>query len=85
MGNEVVRAQLVQAYADSLKVVWVTMCGLAAVALVASAATKGLDLNRPLETEQGFWVDEKGGGDVEKREGGGDVETREGDGTVEKR
>jgi len=75
VGNEVVRAQLVQAYADSLKVVWVTMCGLAAVALVASAATKGLDLNRPLETEQGFWEHEG-----EKEKGGGDVEKRIGDG-----
>lgn len=80
---DVVRAQLVQAYADSLKVVWLTMCGLAAVALVASVATKGLDLNRPLETEQGFWEDEKGGGDVEKREGGGGVERREGGGDAD--
>ena len=58
-----------QAYADSLKVVWVAICGLAGVALVASLATRGLDLNRPLETAQGFWEEgeEERRGDVEKR------------------
>lgn len=50
-----VKAQLVQSYADALKVVWLTMCGLAGVAMVASIWTKGLDMNTPLETEQGFW------------------------------
>ena len=65
-GEQGVKVELVQAYADSLKVVWVTMCGLAAVALVASFATKGLDLNRPLETEQGFWEEQRVR-DVEKR------------------
>ena len=48
------RRELIQGYADSLKVIWVTMCGLAGVALVASLWTEGLDLNRPLETEQYF-------------------------------
>ena len=43
-----VRAQLVQSYADALKVVWVTMCGLSALAMVASIWTKGLDMNSPL-------------------------------------
>ncbi|CAF9931189.1 MAG: hypothetical protein HETSPECPRED_007822 [Heterodermia speciosa] len=48
---------LVKSYADALKVVWLTMCGLSAVAMVASAWTVGLDMDRPLETEQGFWVE----------------------------
>lgn len=48
------RAQLVQAYADALKIVWVTMCGLAGLALISSFFVKGLDINVPLETEQGF-------------------------------
>lgn len=49
------KGQLVQSYADALKVVWVTMCGLSAVAMVASVWTVGLDMDRPQETEQGFW------------------------------
>lgn len=54
-----VKAQLVQSYADALKVVWVTLCGLSGVAMVASVWTKGLGLDRPLETEQGFWEEQK--------------------------
>lgn len=53
------KGQLVQSYADALKVVWVTMCGLSAVAMVASSWTKGLDMDRPLETEQGFWEERR--------------------------
>jgi hypothetical protein len=48
------RSQLVDAYADSLKVVWATICGLAAVALVSSLFVKGYSLEVELETEQGF-------------------------------
>jgi Major Facilitator Superfamily len=48
------RAEIVQSYADSLKIVWISMCGFAAVALFLSIFTKGIDLNRELETEQGF-------------------------------
>ncbi|KAL8822773.1 MAG: hypothetical protein Q9191_006497 [Dirinaria sp. TL-2023a] len=62
-----VKAELIQAYADSLKIVWLTMCGLGGVAMIASLATKGLDLNRPLETEQGFW-EERNDADLEQNE-----------------
>jgi hypothetical protein len=48
------KSQLIQSYADALKIVWVTMCAMSAVALILSLWTKGLDLNKPLETEQGF-------------------------------
>lgn len=48
------RTQLIQSYADSLKIVWVTLCALSAVALFLSLFTEGLDLNKPLETDQGF-------------------------------
>ena len=48
------KLQLQQSYADSLKVVWLTMCGLSALAMVLSIWTKELDLNKPLETAQGF-------------------------------
>lgn len=54
-----VKEDLKHAYANSLKVVWATMCGLAAVGLIASLGTKGLDMNKPLETEQGFLEEKK--------------------------
>lgn len=62
------KGQLVQSYADALKVVWATMCGLSAVAMVASAWTVGLDMDRPLETEQGFWVERERERDRRRRE-----------------
>jgi hypothetical protein len=49
-----VREQVVSAYADGLKVVWVTMCGLAGLALVSNLFVKEYSLERELETEQGF-------------------------------
>lgn len=48
------KREVIQSYADSLKFIWVTMAGLAGMALILSVWTEGLDLNRPLETEQGF-------------------------------
>lgn len=53
------KSQLIQSYADALKIVWVTMCGMSALALILSLWTKGLDLNKPLETEQGFRDEDK--------------------------
>ena len=49
------RNMIVEAYADSLKVVWAVMAGLAALAAVASAWTQGLSLDVSLdEGEQGL-------------------------------
>jgi hypothetical protein len=48
------KENLKNAYADSLKTVWVLICVLSGVALVASLLIKAYDLNRALETEQGF-------------------------------
>ncbi len=48
------KLQLQQSYADSLKIIWVTLCGLCALGFLLSLWTKGLDLNKPLETEQGM-------------------------------
>ncbi|KAL8704544.1 MAG: hypothetical protein Q9201_002279 [Fulgogasparrea decipioides] len=59
MEDGVVKDTLQHAYADSLKVVWVTLCGSAAAGLVASLWTRGLDMNKPLETEQGFIEERK--------------------------
>ncbi|TVY82438.1 Efflux pump FUS6 [Lachnellula suecica] len=46
------RAMIVEAYADSLKVVWAVMAGLGFIGLVTSALTEALDVNREQETEQ---------------------------------
>ena len=67
MNKGVVRDELAVAYADSLKVVWATMCGLAAVAMVSSVFVKGYSLEREMETEQGF-VHTARVGDVEGSE-----------------
>lgn len=48
------KLQLQQSYADALRIVWITMCGLSALGLLLSLWTKELDLNKPLETEQGM-------------------------------
>ena len=45
---------LVQAYADALKVLWITMAGFAFVALIASLFTESLSIDRRQETEQGL-------------------------------
>lgn len=48
------RTQLVQSYADSLKIVWAVMTALSGVALLSSFLIQGFELDRALETEQGF-------------------------------
>ena len=48
------KAQLIQAYADSLKTIWVVMCALSAVALLSSAFVQGYTLDVAHETEQRF-------------------------------
>ncbi|MCJ1246345.1 hypothetical protein MMC30_003552 [Trapelia coarctata] len=45
MGEGVQKAQLVQAYADSLKTVWLVMCVLSAAALVSSVFVRGYTLD----------------------------------------
>jgi len=42
------RTDLIRSYAEALKVVWIVMCALAGVAMVASAWTEGLELDREL-------------------------------------
>jgi hypothetical protein len=48
------KTQLIQAYADSIKVIWVTMCGLASVAMLTCFFVKEYSMDIQLETEQGF-------------------------------
>ncbi|KAH8811393.1 major facilitator superfamily domain-containing protein [Xylogone sp. PMI_703] len=61
------RTQLVQAYADSLKIVWAVMCGFAGLALLTNFFVKAYTLDVALDTEQGFAAKKKVG-DVEKTE-----------------
>ena len=48
------RTMIVEAYADSLKIVWAVMAGLAFVALLFSTITERLKLNEQQVTEQGL-------------------------------
>lgn len=59
------KTQLVQAYADSLIIIWAVMTGLAGVALVTNFFVKAYTLERAMDTEQRF-VDGKKTTDVEK-------------------
>ncbi|KAI9714214.1 MAG: hypothetical protein M1812_006435 [Candelaria pacifica] len=54
MEHGATRDALIQSYADALKTVWIVMTALAAVAGLASLLTRGLNLDKALETEQGF-------------------------------
>jgi len=73
MEKGVAREELMVAYADSLKVVWATMCGLAGMALVSSGFVEGYSLEREMETEQGF-VNEQTVGDLEETKAGRKVD-----------
>jgi hypothetical protein len=48
------KVQLIQAYADALKIIWVVMAALAGVAMIASFFTKGYSLDQVHQTKQGF-------------------------------
>jgi MFS family permease len=48
------KTQLIKAYADSLKIIWIVMCALSGVALIASLVTKAYTLNQEHTTLQGF-------------------------------
>ena len=48
------KKQLIQAYADSLQIIWIVMCALSGVGLIVSLFTKGYSLNQEHKTLQGF-------------------------------
>ncbi|KAK3112558.1 hypothetical protein LTR53_011051 [Teratosphaeriaceae sp. CCFEE 6253] len=48
------KEDLLESYADAIITVWIVMTALAAVALISSLWTQHYDLDRPLETDQGF-------------------------------
>ena len=60
---------LVQAYADSLQIVWAVMCALSGVAMVGSIFIRKGSLDRVLNSEQGLKEEKSSTGqDVEKSE-----------------
>ena len=59
MEDGMMKTDLIRAYVDSLKVVFIATCGLSAAALFSASFIRGLDLNRALETEQGYMVGTK--------------------------
>lgn len=61
------REDLMESYAEALKVVWMAMIGFAAAGLVTSFLTEGLSLDRELNTEHG--LKEKKVADLEKVKG----------------
>lgn len=69
VGEEGIRRQIVvDAYVESLRMVWIIMCVLSGVAFVVSLVwTAELSMDRELETEQGFVFDKKSRMMVEKR------------------
>ncbi|RKF60470.1 Efflux pump FUS6 [Erysiphe neolycopersici] len=54
MENSPLKDQILQAYADSLKTVWVTMSALSGLALLSNFWVKAYTLQQSLVTEQGF-------------------------------
>ncbi len=52
------------AYVDSVRLIYIILCALATVALIASLFIKGYDLDSALETEQGFKREKKSGENV---------------------
>lgn len=61
------RQEIITAYCDSLRTLWIVMCALAGLALIVGVVfTKAKTLERKLETEQGF-VSEKRTGDEERK------------------
>jgi MFS family permease len=54
MPESLAKTQLLKSYTDALRYVYIVLCALAAVAMVASFFTKALPLDREFETDQGF-------------------------------
>jgi hypothetical protein len=63
------KTQLIQAYADALKVIWIVMTALSAAAMIASVFTKGYSLDQEHKTQQGYHHD-KPAADLETAESG---------------
>jgi MFS family permease len=61
------KQEIITAYVDSLRMVWLIMCVLATLALILAVVfTKGITLERELETDQGFQTELSPVDDLEK-------------------
>jgi hypothetical protein len=60
------KVQLIQAFADALKVIWIVMCVLAGIAGISSLFIRGYSLDQTHVTEQGFDYGRDAETDVEK-------------------
>ena len=65
MQAETEKTQLIQAYTDSLRTIWIVMAALSGAVLVSTVFVKGYSINQKLETLQGF--DHGGNGYEEHR------------------
>jgi len=54
MDGGLAKTQLIQAYADSIKTLWLPMCGMASVGLLSNLMVKQFTLDVEHRTEQGF-------------------------------
>jgi hypothetical protein len=59
MADDADKANLKEAYTDSLRTVWIVCCAVSGVALVISLLTEHYDLDRDLETNQGLRGDDE--------------------------
>jgi MFS family permease len=59
MTNGADKANLKEAYTDSLRTVWIVCCGVSGAALLISLWTQHYDLDRDLETNQGLCGDDE--------------------------
>lgn len=55
------RDELVRAYVDALKMVWLVMCAISAAGLALTLLVKSFSMDKKLETEQGFVGEQRGG------------------------
>ena len=63
------KAQLIQAFADSLKVIWLLGCGVSGFALITSLVIKDYSLDVVLKTQQGLMKEKNDGNMEESRSG----------------
>lgn len=63
MPEDQAKVDLVQAYADSLKIVWAVYCALSGVLMIGSFFIRYVSLDRKHQTKQGLRNGEKAGGE----------------------
>ena len=59
MPEGLAKTDLVQSFADALKVIWIVVCALSAIGLISSLWIQYFSLDRELETDHGFKHEER--------------------------